>query len=101
MSVSSNDSLSIAEFASLFGFPADAIVAAVEAQRQRRSGRQPYFSIRQLADRWVCSIPQVYKILQSSSAKIVNVGEGSKRKKVLVPADVVERLERARVEKMA
>ena len=101
MSVSSQDSLSIAEFASLFGFPAEAVVAAVEAQRQRRAGRQPYFSIRQLADRWVCSVPQVYKILQTSAAKIVNVGEGSKRKKVLVPADVVERLERARVEKMS
>jgi hypothetical protein len=100
VSLSSKDLLSIAEFASLFGLPADAIVAAVEAQRQRRSGRQPYFSIRQLADRWVCSVPQVYKILQSSAAKVVNVGEGSKRKKVLVPADVVERLERARVEKM-
>jgi hypothetical protein len=99
--MSPQDSLSIGEFASLFGFPADAIVAAVEPQRQRHSGRQPYCSIRQLADRWVCSVPQVYKILQSSAAKIVNVGEGSKRKKVLVPADVVERLERARAEKMA
>jgi hypothetical protein len=101
MSLSSQDSLSIAEFASLFGFESAHVIAAVEAQRQRRSGRQPYFSIRQLADRWVCSVPQVYKILQTSAAKIVNVGEGSKRKKVLVPADVVERLERARVEKMS
>lgn len=99
--MSPNDSLSIAEFASLFGFPVDSVLSAVQTQRRRLSDTQAFFSIHQLSERWVCSVPQVYKILQSSAAKIVNVGEGSKRKKILISAETVERLERASAEKMS
>lgn len=98
--VSATDSLPIGEFASLFGFPADAVIQAVETQRQRRSDRQAYFTIPQLASRWVCSRAQVYAILRASAAKVLDIGEGNKRSKTLVPADVVERLEKSRMEKM-
>jgi hypothetical protein len=98
--MSPNDSLPIKEFASLFGFPPEAVVAAVEAQRYRVTKSQAYYSIPQLAARLQCSVPQVYKLLRSDNAKVINVGEGSKRKKLLVPADVVARFEKSRTEKM-
>ena len=98
--VSATDSLPIAEFASLFGFPAETVIRAIEAQRQRRSDRQAYFTIPQLAERWSCSRAQVYAILRASAAKVLDIGEGSKRSKTLVPVDVVERLEKSRTEKM-
>jgi hypothetical protein len=64
----------------------------VEAQRQRRSDGQAYFTIPQLASRWVCSRAEVYAILRASAAKVLDIGEGSKRSKTLVPAEVVARL---------
>jgi len=99
--MSPNDTLKIQDFADLFGFPADAVIKAVEAQRYRVAKAQAFYSIPQLADRLQCSVPQIYKLLRSDNAKVLNVGEGSKRKKLLVPADVVARLEKARMEKMA
>lgn len=101
MPISPNDSLPIKEFASLFGFPPDAVVAAVEAQRYRVAKAQAFYSIPQLADRLQCSVPQVYKILRSDNAKVLNVGEGSIRKKILVDAATVARIEKSRTEKMA
>jgi hypothetical protein len=98
--ISPNDSLPIKEFATLFGLPADAVATAVEAQRYRIARAQAFFSIPQLAERLQCSVPQVYKLLRNDNAKILNIGQGEKRKKILVPAEVVARLERARMEKM-
>jgi hypothetical protein len=98
--ISPNDLLPIKEFASLFGFPPEAVAAAVDAQRYRVAKSQAFYSIPQLAERLQCSVPQVYKILRSDNAKVVNAGGGSKRKKILVPAEVVARLEKARTEKM-
>jgi hypothetical protein len=98
--VSATDSLPIAEFASLFGFPPETVVRAIEAQRQRRSDRQAYFTIPQLAERWSCSRAQVYAVLRAAAVKALDIGEGGKRSKTLVPADAVERLEKSRMEKM-
>lgn len=101
MSVSSNESLSIQEFASLFGFPPETVAAAVETQRQRRSDAQAFYTIPQLAERWSCSRAQVYNLLRAAAAKVINVGQGKKRSKTLVPADVVLRLEKNLTEKMS
>jgi hypothetical protein len=98
--VSATDSLPIAEFASLFGFPPEAIIRAIEVQRHRRADGQAYFTIPQLAERWSCSRAQVYALLRATAAKVLDIGEGSKRSKTLVPADAVERLEKARMGKM-
>ncbi len=57
------DSLKISEFADLFGFPAVAVIQAVE--RQRRSYTQPYYSIPDLAQRWRCSRATVYAVLHA------------------------------------
>ena len=97
----STDQLSISEFASLFGFPADAILAAVEAQRRRASERQSFFTISQLSARWQCSRGTVYNLLQSAGVNVLNVGQGKKRRKTLVPADAVAKLERIRSGKMS
>jgi hypothetical protein len=99
--MSPNDSIKIQDFADLFGFPASAVVAAVEAQRYRLAKSQSHFSIPQLSVRWSVSIPQVYKLLRADSVKIVNVGGGSTRKKILVLAADVARLEKSRTEKMS
>ncbi len=56
----SDTSLSLTEFANLFGLPIDAIAAAVETQRQCASARQAFFTISQLKDRWQCSRAHVY-----------------------------------------
>jgi len=50
----SDTSLSLSEFANLFGFPIDAIAAAVETQRQRASARQAFSND---ADRFKRSFP--------------------------------------------
>jgi len=100
MATLSTDLLSVSEFASLFGFPDSAVAEAIEAQRQRRSESQSFFTIPQLADRWVCSRAKVYAVLRASAAKILDIGEGKTRKKILVPAEVVERLEKARIVKL-
>jgi hypothetical protein len=100
MSINQADLLSVSEFASLFGVPAEAVIAAVESQSQRRAANQAYFTIRLLAERWSCSSAQVYAVLRASAAKVVNIGEGKTHKKTLVPAEVVERLEKARLVRM-
>lgn len=99
--MSPNDSLKIQDFASLFGFTPESVVAAVEAQRYRLAKSQAYFSIPQLAARLQCSVPAVYKLLRSENAKVVNTGSGQKRKRILVDAATVNRIEKSRTEKMS
>jgi hypothetical protein len=96
--MSPTDSIKIQDFADLFGFKAEHVIAAVEAQRYRTAKAQAYYSLPQLAARLQCSIPQVYKILRADNAKVINVGEGSKRKKLLVDAATVARFEKSRTE---
>jgi hypothetical protein len=98
--MSPNDSLPIKEFAELFGYSSEAVLQAIEAQRYRLEKHQAYFSFPQLAVRLQCSIPQIYKLLRSENIKVVNVGSGSKRRKALVSAADVARLEKSRVEKI-
>jgi hypothetical protein len=98
--VSLSDLIPISEFANLFGLPADAVIAAVETQRQRRSDRQAFFTIPQLSERWCCSRATIYALLRASAAKVLNVGQGGKRSKILVPAEAVARLEKIRTDKM-
>jgi|HubBroStandDraft_4_1064222.scaffolds.fasta_scaffold668247_1 predicted DNA-binding protein YlxM (UPF0122 family) len=99
--MSPNDSLPIKEFAELFGYSSEAVLQAIEAQRYRLEKRQAYYSISQLASRWDCSKPAVYAALKSEQAKIINMGSGEKRRRILVPASVVEKIEKARTEKMS
>jgi predicted DNA-binding protein YlxM (UPF0122 family) len=93
------DSLTISEFADLFGFPASAIVEAVE--RNRQAIRKPYYSIPDLAARWCMSRASVYKILREHEARIVDFSGNTKAKgKKIIYADVVDRIEKQRTRLM-
>ena len=93
------DSLTISEFADLFGFPASAVVEAVE--RNRQAIRKPYYSIPELAARWCMSRASVYNVLREHEARIVDFGgKGKTKGKKVVFADVVERIERQRTKLM-
>jgi hypothetical protein len=90
------DSLTINEFADLFGFPASAVIAAVA--RQRRSHNKPFYSISDLAMRWNCSRAKVYEVLRESEFKILDLrtsgtDKGSRR----VPVAVLQALEKGRM----
>jgi hypothetical protein len=100
-SISPNDSLSIADFASLFGFEASAVAQAVEAQKYRAEKAQAFFSIPQLATRWDSSRAHVYDILRENNVRILDfTGKGKAKGKKLVPREVVERIERTRMRKL-
>lgn len=99
--MSPNESLPIKEFASLFGFDVAHVIQAVEAQRYRLEKHQAYFTIPQLAARLQCSVPACYKLLRSENAKVVNTGSGEKRKRILIDAATVTRIEKSRSEKMS
>lgn len=89
------DSLKISEFADLFGFPASAVLAAVE--RQRRSFTQPFYSIPELARRWRCSRATVYAVLHESEFGVLDLArKGKKKGKKSIPAHVVEKIEKMR-----
>lgn len=90
------DSLTIAEFSCLFGFPPDAIIEAI--RRNRTSLNKAYYSIPDLAARWVCSRATVYNVLAQSEFKVLDLTRSGKDKgKRLVPAAVVEKIEHSRL----
>lgn len=100
------DSLTIAEFSALFGFPPEAILEAI--QRNRTAIKKAYYSIPDLAVRWGVSRQTVYNILADSEFEILNLtrsrddkqGKRSKGKR-LVSAAVVEKIEKIRTERAA
>ena len=94
------DSLSIAEFANLFGFLPSAVITAIE--RNRRAIKKLFYKISELAKRWDCSRATVYNILRESEFKSLNMAsEGSKERNCWrIPASVVERIEQSRMERL-
>jgi hypothetical protein len=80
------DTLSIEEFARLFGFKPQALLEAIE--NQQRKNPKPFFTIPDLAARWECSRGNVYNVLRKHFVKLLDVN------KRLVPAETVERIER-------
>jgi hypothetical protein len=93
------DSLTISEFADLFGFPASAVLAAVE--RQRNTINKPFYSIPDLALRWRCSRATVYATIAESEFKILDLARtGNDKGKRLIPAAVVEKIEKARMRRL-
>jgi hypothetical protein len=100
VSISPNDSLTVRDFAALFGFPPEAVVQAIEAQKYRSEKAQAFFTLPQLMERWQCSRAQVYAILREANVKVVDLGLGEIRAKTLVPAATVERIEKTRTGRM-
>jgi hypothetical protein len=99
-SLKETDSFTISQFADLFGFPAPALLAFLE--RQRRNFTKPFYTIQDLADRWDCSRATVYAVLEESEFKVLDLNrKGKKKGKKLVPAAVVEQIERSRMKAVA
>lgn len=90
------DSLTISQFADLFGFPVAAFLAAIE--RQRGALNKPYYSIPDLALRWRCSRGTVYAVIGESEFEVFDLSRpGANKGKKLIPGSVVEKIERARM----
>jgi hypothetical protein len=99
VSLGLNARLSIAEFASALGLDPNAMKTAIE--NRGPSTPKPFFTIRELADRWGCSRGSVYNYLRDAAARVVDfAGQGKKGKK-LIPLEVVERIERQRTKRIS
>lgn len=93
--LSANDVLSIEEFSSLFGFPSDAIIEAI--QRNRSAIKKDFYSVHDLTIRWDCSRGTVHNVLREHEASLLDLGRTGKAKgRKLVSAASVERIERLR-----
>lgn len=100
MSLSPNDSLTIKDFAALFGFSPESVTQAIEAQKYRVEKFQAFYTLPQLTQRWHVSRAQVYSILREAQVRVLDVGRGKTRSKTLVPSETVERIEKSRMGKM-
>jgi hypothetical protein len=91
-----DDRLTVAEFSDLFGFPASAVLAAIE--RNRQAVNRPFYSIPDLAKRWTCSRATVYNVLHEAEFKLLDLRRAGRDKgKWSVPAAVVEHIEQSRM----
>jgi hypothetical protein len=98
-SLQETDSLTISQFADLFGFPASAVLAAIE--NNSKAIKKPFYSIPDLAARWDCSRATVYSVLKESEFKVLNLARRNTDKgKKLVPAAIVEQIERFRMQSL-
>ena len=87
-----DSSLKISEYADLFGFPAEAVLAAVQAQS--RKALKQFYTVGELAERWNMSRQGANYVLRDFEAKVVNLGTGKKRRSLRIPGEVVVRIER-------
>jgi hypothetical protein len=99
--IKETDSLTIAEYATLFGFTPAALIDAIH--RNRGAIKKDFYSITEIAERWNCSRATVYAVLRESELKVINVAPRSSEKRDTwrIPADVVEHLERQRSRPMS
>lgn len=87
--------LTISEFAEALNLPISAVISAVH--KHRTDLNKPFYTYKDLKDRWRCSIGTVYNILDRYSARIVDFTDpGNKRGKKLVPLSEVSRIEKQR-----
>jgi hypothetical protein len=92
-------SLKISEFAEIFGFPPSAVLSAIE--RQRLALTRPFYTFKQLAERWNCSPQNIYNVLRHHEAKALNLNGDKNRSKRLVSAETVARIERLQSKPLA
>jgi hypothetical protein len=84
--------LSISEYADLFGFSPEAVLQAVLAQNVKL--RKPFYTFQDLAARWNMTAQNVYNVMTEHEAKVSYFGKGDRRGKPQVSRDVVARIER-------
>jgi hypothetical protein len=92
-----DSSLKISEFADLFGFSPSAVLQAIQNHRERTP--QPYYSLKDCAQRWRCSRGKADAILRASRAVAIDLrtsaGNAKKSKKIYA-ADSIARIEKER-----
>lgn len=69
--------------------------AAKQSEMPEVRPTQPYFSIRDLAERWRCSRASVYN--QIRGEKVLDFATNGRKGHKLVPLDVVLKIERVRM----
>jgi hypothetical protein len=90
-----SDSIEIREVAEALNLPVTAILSAISKHRTELT--KPYYSYEDLKLRWNCSIGTVYNVLNSYGGRVLDLGmPGKNRGKKLVPAAVVDRIEKQR-----
>ena len=94
--LSPSSSLTITEYAEIFGFTPTAVIDAI--QRNRRAIKKDFYNITELAQRWSCSRATVYTVLEESEFKSLNVAAktSKQRDSWRIPASAVEHIERRR-----
>ena len=91
------DCVAISELADALNVPPSAVISAIE--KNRSSIRKAFYSIPDLAKRWNCSRGTVYNVLRETEFKLLNLSRKGKDKgKWLIPAAVVEHIEKTRME---
>ena len=98
--IKETDSLTIAEYAEIFGFTPAALIDAIF--RNRGAIKKEFYSITELAERWGVSRSTVYNVLRESELKVLNIASKSAamRDKWCVPAAVVGHIENRRAESL-
>jgi hypothetical protein len=91
-SLTIDSKLSISEYADLFGFPAEAVLAAVQAQSHKLL--KPWYTFQELAVRWNMTPQNVYNVMREYDAKVSYFTGGKTRGKPQVSRDTVARIER-------
>ncbi len=91
--LSPSSSLTISEYAEIFGFTSAAVIEAIH--RNRRIIKKDFYNITELAERWSCSRATVYTILEESEFKSLNVASktSKQRDSWRIPASAVEHIE--------
>jgi hypothetical protein len=94
------DSLTVQEFADIFGFTAKALIAAIEKQHMRLP--KPFYSYKDLASRWCCSSQNIHHVLRRYEVEVLDLTpEGKSKGRKIVPRDSVERIEKQLTKVMA
>lgn len=99
-SLKPTDSLTVQEFADIFGFTAKALIAAIEKQRMRLP--KPFYSFKDLAARWCCTQQNIHNVLRRHGVEVIDLTmEGKSKGRKIVYRDSVARIEKQLTKVMA
>jgi len=92
-SLKPTDSLTVQEFADIFGFTSKALIAAIEHQHMRLP--KPFYSFKDLAARWCCTQQNIHNVLRRCGAEVLDLTmKGKSKGRKIVFRDSVERIEK-------
>jgi hypothetical protein len=88
--------LTISEFAGLLGFNE----TDIRERLAQGSGKQEYYSIHELAERWRVSRGTVYNRLRSAGARVLDFAAPGRRGKKVISVSVVLQIEARKTKKL-